>query len=174
MYEVYTLNRVNSTVRGYVPEALARVTVTGCDAVPEGFFANMTSLVSVTLSAETASVGQNAFRGCESLAEAHLLGENPDWDRVDITETGNEPLLRLVRRQHPEGYRPGDLNGDGQIDVSDVVLLARFVTADSTATVTDIGRLNADVNGDGNADMTDVTLILQYIAKIIRVFPVSA
>ena len=79
-----------------------------------------------------------------------------------------------ARSEKPEGYRPGDLNGDGQIDVSDVVLLARFVTEDKTVKVSGVGILNADVDGNGNAGIEDITIILQYIARIIRVFPVDA
>ena len=73
----------------------------------------------------------------------------------------------------PEGYHPGDLNGDGQVDVSDVVLLARFLTEDKDVVISSIGVINADVDGNGNAGIEDVTLMLQYIARIIRVFPVS-
>lgn len=73
----------------------------------------------------------------------------------------------------PAGYHPGDLNGDGSVDVSDAVLLARFVAEDRTAVISSIGILNADVDGSGNAGMEDITLILQYIAKIIRAFPVD-
>ena len=74
----------------------------------------------------------------------------------------------------PEGYHPGDLNGDGQVDVSDVVLLARFLTEDKDVVISSIGVINADVDGNGNAGIEDVTLMLQYIARIIRVFPVDA
>ena len=73
----------------------------------------------------------------------------------------------------PAGYHPGDLNGDGSIDVSDAVLLARFVAEDATAEISTIGLLNADVDGNGNPGMEDVILILKYIARCIRVFPVD-
>lgn len=73
----------------------------------------------------------------------------------------------------PAGYHPGDLNGDGQIDVSDAVLLARFVAEDSSAKISSVGILNADVDGNGNAGSEDIVLILQFIAKRIKVFPVD-
>ena len=73
----------------------------------------------------------------------------------------------------PAGYHPGDLNGDGHIDVSDAVLLARFVAEDASAKISAIGILNADVDGNGNAGSEDIVLILQYIAKRIKEFPVN-
>ena len=73
----------------------------------------------------------------------------------------------------PAGYKPGDANGDGNVDVSDAVLIARFAVGDVTANIMDIGVLNGDVNGDGNTDMNDVTFIILFIAKRISAFPVA-
>ena len=73
----------------------------------------------------------------------------------------------------PEGYNPGDINGDGAIDVSDAVLLARFIAEDVTAPMTRLGVLNADVDGSGNPDGDDVILILKFICKKIKEFPVA-
>ena len=160
----------------YFPEKLKKVTVTGGETVPAGFFRfNQTdpTLESVTFSGSLKTVREYAFDCCESLKEAKLTGTGAKWSKVEIIETGNDPLLRLVRKNRPEGYHPGDLNGDDRIDVSDAVLLARFAAEDVSAKITDLGVLNADVNGDGNADINDVVLILQYIARKITVFPVD-
>lgn len=270
MTSIYQTGGIMATYQNYVPNCLTKVTFTDVDVVPGGFFQNMTMLKSITLSGKTVSVNASAFNKCEALEEAYLIGEDSDWDNVEIDERGNDPLLRLVRKavpvvitadptdvtanagetvsfrvdaagkyalnyqwqssddggstwkpadstgdsltftaadaqngrlfrctvtdekgntavsaaakltisgkavsEKPEGYRPGDLNGDGQIDVSDVVLLARFVTEDKTVKVSGVGILNADVDGNGNAGIEDITLMLQYIARIIRVFPVS-
>ncbi|MBR3046046.1 MAG: leucine-rich repeat protein, partial [Oscillospiraceae bacterium] len=84
--------------------------------------------------------------------------------RADKTESGNKK---------PEGYCPGDADGNGVVDVSDAVLLARFCVEDRHVKITDLGLLNADVNGDGQADMEDQTLIVLYIAKRFKEFPVE-
>ena len=62
----------------------------------------------------------------------------------------------------------GDANMDGQIDVSDAVLIMRFIAEDRTAVIKDKGVKNADVNHSGNVDLDDVTRILKYIAKLIK------
>ena len=64
----------------------------------------------------------------------------------------------------------GDVNESGVVDVSDAVLLARFVAEDSGANVTGQGKVNADVNKNGSPDSDDVLMILKYIAKMITDF----
>ena len=62
---------------------------------------------------------------------------------------------------------PGDVNCSGNVDVSDAVLLARFIAEDSKAAISAEGKINADCNGDREYTGADTTLILQFIAKII-------
>ena len=100
---------------------------------------------------------------------------------VVTDEKGNQAVSAAAKltvsaaaaSEKPAGYSPGDINGDGSIDVSDAVLVARFVAEDASAAITRVGVLNADVDGDGNASPDDVILILQFICKKIREFPVT-
>ncbi len=64
-------------------------------------------------------------------------------------------------------YLKGDVNCDGAVDVSDGVLLARFITGDSTARVSDAGLRNADCDKNGNLDSDDIDRILKFIARMI-------
>ena len=61
----------------------------------------------------------------------------------------------------------GDVNLDKAVDVSDAVLLARFVAEDTDANVSAQGKLNADMDGNGQPDGDDVVMILKKIAKLI-------
>lgn len=61
----------------------------------------------------------------------------------------------------------GDTNVSGFTDVSDAVLLARYLAEDRGAVVSDQGKLNADMNQNGEPDYDDVILILKYIALLI-------
>ncbi|MCD7861822.1 MAG: dockerin type I domain-containing protein [Oscillospiraceae bacterium] len=61
---------------------------------------------------------------------------------------------------------PGDLNGDGEVDASDLTVLARHVG--KVETMEDETYLaNADVTGDGSVDASDLTKLAQYVGKII-------
>lgn len=58
-------------------------------------------------------------------------------------------------------YRPGDINGDGTVDVNDALLLLNYVCGLEEEKV--VG--NPDVNGDGAVNNKDVVILLRYIAK---------
>ena len=64
----------------------------------------------------------------------------------------------------------GDVNESGKTDVSDAVLLARFVAEDKEARITAQGQRNAYTNKNGKPDQEDIALILKYIAKLITSF----
>ena len=68
--------------------------------------------------------------------------------------------------QHATGLKVfGDVNCDGKVDVTDSVLLSRFVCEDPEAVLSEQGKINADMNGDGRLTMDDNTLLLNLIAK---------
>ena len=95
--------------------------------------------------------------------------------KLTVTEkqqTTETPQTSQDPKDRP-GYKPGDANGDGAVDVSDAVLIARFAVGDVSAKIKDIGVINGDVNGDGNTDIQDVTVVLMFIAKRITAFPVE-
>lgn len=62
----------------------------------------------------------------------------------------------------------GDVNGSGDVDVSDAVLLAKFIAEDADASLTAEGKKNADCDGKVGLDGDDVTAILKSIAKLIK------
>jgi uncharacterized repeat protein (TIGR02543 family) len=65
----------------------------------------------------------------------------------------------------------GDVNGDGSIDVRDVIFIQRHVL--NFITLTAQQRELADVNGDGLIDARDVTLVMQRAIGKITSFPLQ-
>lgn len=61
----------------------------------------------------------------------------------------------------------GDANEDGKVDVSDAVLVARFVAEDSEAVIKQQGKSNANVAGGATINSDCTIKILKYIAKLI-------
>ena len=57
----------------------------------------------------------------------------------------------------------GDVNGDGEINMKDVLVMRKYIAGMDTA----IDTVFADVQYDGNIDMKDVLKLRKYIAKII-------
>lgn len=68
-------------------------------------------------------------------------------------------------------YVIGDANLDGQVTVSDAVLLARVAAEDTAVKITDQGRTNGDCDGVDGISSDDVIMILRYVAGIIAGFP---
>ncbi|MBQ6115809.1 MAG: dockerin type I repeat-containing protein, partial [Oscillospiraceae bacterium] len=56
---------------------------------------------------------------------------------------------------------PGDVNGDGNVDGTDVTLLATYVKAGGLNVR--IVPYSGDVSGDENVDGTDVTLLATFV-----------
>lgn len=70
--------------------------------------------------------------------------------------TGDAPALK------------GDVNLDGQVDVSDAVLLCRFAAEDKTAVIKEQGKSNGEVDGKAGLSADDAIMILKYIAKLVK------
>ncbi len=82
------------------------------------------------------------------------------------SETTTATTAAVVKRT-----MPGDADCSGEVDVSDAVLLARYLAEDDSAVITSEGKLNADCDGVLGLTNDDGIAILQFIAKIIQEFP---
>lgn len=59
-----------------------------------------------------------------------------------------------------------DINNDGDVDVSDAVMLSRFIAEDPEVTMDSIAISRSDTNGDGQTASDDVMVILRKIAHL--------
>ena len=83
--------------------------------------------------------------------------------------TGNITSAENIINSNPPTVAEGDpydINGDGGVDVSDVVLLCRYLVSDPDVTVTDAMRERMDIDGNGTIEGNDATKILLRIARI--------
>ena len=62
----------------------------------------------------------------------------------------------------------GDVNGDGSVDMKDVLLLRKSIAG---IEATPFDKAAADVNGDGSIDMKDVLMTRKYIANLVSELP---
>ena len=69
-------------------------------------------------------------------------------------------LLDVVEEMGEETYLPGDVNGDGMVDVTDVSLMVNTVLGEGNA---DIFGYRGDMNHDGILDVADVSLIVEIV-----------
>jgi hypothetical protein len=65
----------------------------------------------------------------------------------------------------------GDVNGDGEVDSTDLTILKRFVLRKIKQI--SVSEEAVDLNGDNEINSTDVTLLKRYLLRKIRRFPVE-
>ena len=58
---------------------------------------------------------------------------------------------------------PGNLNNDGEINVSDVTGLVSVILGNDNTVPNTLNHKAADVNGDGEINVSDVTAIVSII-----------
>lgn len=65
----------------------------------------------------------------------------------------------------------GDANGDGNIDIADIITLSAFTGNPQNNRISDKAKIYCDVQSHGNGiDASDVLMIQQYIANVITEF----
>ena len=121
---------------------------------------------STTESSSTAYLSANGTN--VSIEAVYEVGDAPAETTTKATTTQQTTQKTTVTTTSTD--RLGDVNEDTVIDISDAVLLARFVAEDNEANVSSQGKRNADVNRNGSPDSDDVVVLLKYIAKTISSF----
>ena len=97
---------------------------------------------------------------------AHKRGRFFDYE--EMYEYVSGWYETLLAEEGPQPVIPGDVNGDGSVDVTDALLCLRcamgLVTLDGNT------HSAADTNGDGNIDVTDALMILRCAMGLIDSF----
>lgn len=81
-----------------------------------------------------------------------------------VDEAGNQSTVTTIGIKvdaNASDFLPGDINGDGEVDLKDVTTLSRYIAGWNGLTVVEAAL---DTNGDGEIDLKDVTLLSRYIA----------
>lgn len=77
-------------------------------------------------------------------------------------ENGNDLLLNADWQYLPvETFRLGDVNNDGKVDISDRVVLARWLAKWHV----EIHEKAADIDGNKTVNATDSVLLARHLAK---------
>ncbi len=98
-------------------------------------------------------------------------GPGQDAEPEENTEAENGPDSKQEAEDEADlcrAHKPGDVYGDGWVNVLDAVLTMHYVMG--TELLDEDQKKAADVNGDGQVDIRDVVLMMQYVLKIIDSF----
>lgn len=127
-------------------------------------YSNSDVAIQTNLALETTDNGSESFSSSQMKAAAFLdemnlyfllNGNDPVWT---ADENGYPCIAQTHNMNAPEPETiVGDVNGDGNVNGTDLVALANMVLGKLTKTAT------ADVNGDGNVNGTDLVALANII-----------
>ncbi len=107
-------------------------------------------------STESVNNSRNMFNRCLSLVGGMGTTYNANHDDKEYARIDGGPDCPGYFTEKPAG-KPGDVNGDGEVDVRDITALIDVIMN----SITDNPR--ADVNGDGDIDVRDITALIDII-----------
>ena len=162
----------------------------GMTDIPGCTFASCTSLTGIEIPSSVTSIGFVAFCNCTSLTSITFLSDTPatlDGDvllesaveaiyvpasAVDTYKSHEDwakykEIIFPIENTDISEIKYGDVDGNGEISASDVLLLRKYManydydTNTSTVTV----QAGADVDGSGEIGAADVLLLRKYMAN---------
>ncbi len=144
-------------------------------------FQGCENLTEITISENVTNIDFGAFNGCVRLTKVTVLSEdvvfsfnafneNPDLvffgyegsSAEEFALSKNISFTAIERpNQEPEqSYTPGDISGDGKLDISDAMRLFQYSLMPTLYPVDYDG--NMDFNKDGSIDIKDVLKLFQH------------
>lgn len=82
----------------------------------------------------------------------------------EVTTQSNKYQVRDVTADYlpylDDDTKPGDVNGDGQVNITDVTTLTNYLMGNTSLTIIEA---NADMNQDGGLNITDLTMLINMI-----------
>ena len=126
----------------------------GVTAIGKWAFKKCTALESVVLPDSVTSIEAYAFDGCTSLADVYYGGSEVQWDKISIA-SANKPLTAAAIHFGVPNIA-GDANGDGSVDILDVIHLLWALAR------TDV-KVYGDVTGDETLNEMDVVRLMHYL-----------
>ncbi len=116
---------------------------------------------------EIAPISRVSYPGETSKNTDIIVGYNSS-DTV-ITNYKNAVTNGAITIAPEENNKYGDVNCDGSITISDLVLMARYVAEDSEMQpLSAQGLKNADCVADGKVNSSDITALARYLAHLIQ------
>lgn len=153
----------------------------GVDTIGWRSFWFCTNLRSITLGKNVKYIKDDAFYSCSALSDIYSYPVEPPtlqdygvFDQVDIysltihVPKGSKdkynkyfPWYHCTIVEDLVTTTPGDVNGDGRVNVSDVSALINMIMG-----LTAMDQSAADVNGDGRVNVSDVSALINIILGI--------
>lgn len=90
--------------------------------------------------------------------------------KINVQQGGFNIDKLIFTAKQVQSTQCGDVNNDGKVTISDVVLLSRYVN-EEPVTLSAVGRANAECDNSDGLTSGDATVLLKYIARLINKLP---
>jgi len=149
----------------YKSSGLKNVTIgEGITTINPTTFAYCDALESITIPKSVNEIGYSAFSGCYSLKNVFYNGTEEDRAKITIS-WDNEHLTNASWTykisDSNENLGSGDINGDSNLNLNDLVTLSQYVASWKNLVVNEAAL---DVNGDDIVNLEDVNHLARYLA----------
>ena len=159
------------------PPNLTKLKILSGDTIPEHYFDGFKNVTTLELPSELLYAEENGTHAmANSIKEVIYNGTDENWEKlVENKKPYNEPLDTAYRiKSTEEVHIYGDANCDGEIDMSDAVLIMQAfanpnkygVNGTSPKHITSEGWKYADADGNG-LTVNDALRIQQYLLGLI-------
>ncbi len=151
-----------------IPSTLKKLTILSGENMPKNCLDGF-KLKTLVLPSELKFADSNATQDIKDTYEEVIYkGTEEEWANV-VIEDPNDPLRGPITFS-PEEWKTGDANGDGDIDMSDIVLIMQAlanpnkygINGTDPTHITENGFKYGDVNGDG-LTVNDAVRIQEYL-----------
>ena len=160
--------------KGMMPSGTSITLRDGTLGIAGWAFDRCTGLTNVTIPNSVTYINYGAFYGCSGLTEIYSLALIPPTVDYSNSFSGCNGATLYVPKQAVNAYKaanywkdftniigiddePGDVNGDGNINISDVTALINLLLSGGEVPA------GADVNGDGQVNISDVTALINRL-----------
>ncbi|MEE1282138.1 MAG: leucine-rich repeat protein [Acutalibacteraceae bacterium] len=154
------------TIRYYSFEdcdGLISVTILdGVTTMGGGVFSRCGNLNSVIIPDSVIDIGNNLFYDCPNFSDIYYTGSESDWNNISMGS--NEELTNVNIHFNYGKPVAGDLSGDGEIAVDDVIYVLKYVVGDVALTEEQVA--NVDLSGDGKLTILDAIMIQRLVLQM--------
>ena len=148
----------------------------GVTTIKQYAFSGCSSLANVVIPESVITVGVRAFNGCSSLKNVVVESETPATaDATSFNGLPSDAVLYVPSMGAVDVYEAatgwnvfttilppfslGDINFDGEVNVTDVVKLYSYILGHTS----DIEESVVDLNGDGEVNVSDIVKLYSII-----------
>jgi hypothetical protein len=136
----------------------------GMVTIPSYLFAQCSTLTKITIPDSVTEIGANAFNGCDDLTIYGFAGSYAETyaneNNIPFAEVSEIPTKPTT----PDKIQ-GDLDGDEEISIVDIVIVAKIVLNHETETLTADVIISADLSNDNIVNSIDLSIIKYLLLK---------